>query len=296
MRRRTAMLYAFGIILLVTAGVALFPSSEPSYGGRTLSKWVLDDALIGIGGQEEMRTVSNAIVHIGPQAVPYLVKWIAYERPGWNPALTQYLGSNFGKYKFTRKIQDPLMRRWQLAEASVGAFSVLGAAADPAAPELTQILNRPGPPTDRAPMRALVALARIGPKGLPPLMAVLADPSRSNRWFIAFSITAMGTNARPAIPVLLRCLKDPDPALPPQALHALLAARAEPSLLVPALVECFEDPKMRKTALTTVGGFGPAASNAVSALRKAFQDPDAGIRELATNALRHIDPTALPSQ
>src|SRR4051812_1263402 len=88
MRRRTAILL---IVPAIVALVLLLPSKsqkEPHYSEHSLSYW-----LNAYGAQwygpipnpftPEFDTATNALAQIGTNAVPFLLKWMSYERPSW---------------------------------------------------------------------------------------------------------------------------------------------------------------------------------------------------------------------
>ena len=62
-----------------------------------------------------------------------------------------------------------------------------------------------------------------------------------------------------------------------------------PAQLVTALGS--EDVETRAMAARTLGILGPKASEAVPALKKALNDPDAKVRSEAANALKRIEPS-----
>src|SRR5437762_2441235 len=77
----------YGLLLgvaLVAVGVVvvLSRSGEPAYGGRRLSEWV-----DGYATRYPNSESDEAIRQIGTNAIPYLLKWIQYETPGWKSAL-----------------------------------------------------------------------------------------------------------------------------------------------------------------------------------------------------------------
>ncbi len=100
MRRRQLYLLLGAILLLGLFLYAVFaPSSEPSYGGRTLSQWVEMNAVWWKYNTPEAlqqkAMFSKAISEMGTNAVPHLVKWIQYEEPSWKRALRDFFGRSF---------------------------------------------------------------------------------------------------------------------------------------------------------------------------------------------------------
>jgi HEAT repeat protein len=309
MRRRTYFV-VFGIILLALIGGAMvFHSPEPCYEGRALSEWMEDWAsntvfvvngepssfidLYGPTGQRHRAlrdAATNAICHMGAKAFPHLLNWLEYEQPAWKKRFWIYLSGS--KNRLIRQNRGGLVRRLErpaiLSYVTYDALLALGPAAEEAVPGLTKLLNSGKPAVA---LRAASVLSKIGPKGLPPLVDTLADLSRINRAQIAHCIAYMGTNCRPAMPVLIRCLSDSDSAVRNYARSALRQLKPDPSLIVPQLIEVAANPTLRdRDTILYLGDFGRAASNAAPVLIKVLNDPDEKIRRAALVALQQLQP------
>jgi HEAT repeat protein len=139
------------------------------------------------------------------------------------------------------------------------ALGVLGAEAEPAVPELVQLVQHDSEPKVRS--TAVAALGAIGPA------------------------------AREAVPALARCLKDPDRMIEYQATQALAAIGPED---VPALVELLKDEnaRVRAEAIFLLGQWGAGAKSAVPALMNALNDREPTNRSLAALSLGHMGPDA----
>jgi hypothetical protein len=305
MRQRTYFV-VFGIILLALVGaVVFFHSSEPTYDGRTLSQWMADywecvkpppaspsiftmEMYIGYEGDSpRLRSATNAIRHLAPKATPCLLEWMDYEQPGWSVRLCSYLKGRQGRWGIERRIVDGLERPSTRSRNSAVAFRALGSSAAAAVPQLAKLLKSPKPGVADS---AILALVYIGPKGLPPLTEALADASRTNRDHLAEGIARMGTNGRPAIPVLTRCLREQNNPDLYRLTFFLRQLQPDPSLVIPELIDIVTDPRLRKPLhMDYLGSFGRAASNAVPALLRALEDPDPQIRTYASNALDRIE-------
>src|SRR5215470_9610936 len=103
---------------------------------------------------------------------------------------------------------------------------------------------------------------------VPPISVLIADLTKGTapqtRNAAAYQLAHMGPKAAPAVPALIEALKDP-------------AA----SVRYPAAIALRE--------------IGPAAKAAIPALKKvAEEDPNDEVAAEAKQALRHIDPNALP--
>jgi hypothetical protein len=310
MRRRTYFLVLGTLLLVVAGGAAFFQWSEPAYDGRTLSQWMADywecvkpppaspsmfrmEMYIGYERDSpRLRSATNAIRHLAPKSIPRMLEWMDYEQPNWSVRLCSFLNDRKGAWRIERGIERSIVERLDRPSArsrnSAVAFSALGSSAEAAVPRLTELLKSPKPGVAD---NAILALVYIGPKGLPPLMEALADQSRTNRDHLAEGIARMGTNGRPAIPVLVHCLKEPNNPDLYRFAFFLRQLQPDPGLVIPELITIVADPKLRKPLhIDYLGSFGRAASNAVPALIEALKDPDPQIRMNASNTLQRIEP------
>jgi HEAT repeat protein len=103
----------------------------------------------------------------------------------------------------------------------------------------------------------------------------------------------LGTDAHPAVLLLIRCLDDPN--LAPMAAKTLGRLRLESDVTVPALIECARSTNQstRTLALSGLQEFGPGARAAVPELTKLLSDPDVSVCDAARNALRQIAPEVI---
>jgi hypothetical protein len=186
------------------------------------------------------------------------------------------------------------------AHAAVDAFRILGPEAYPAKFELVRLIN--ASTNEDTIHRLKFALAYLGAEGLPPLTALATNRQRSDRFKALAAIRGMGTNARPALPVLIQCLNDEDYYVAKYTAVTLGYLQLEPALVVPALTNALRDsflrdPWLRPRArfIDSLAQFGPAATSAVPILLGVLEDPNETVRVAATNALRTIDPQAWPT-
>lgn len=91
-----------------------------------------------------------------------------------------------------------------------------------------------------------------------------------------------GTDKDAKITALVELSKAKEGALP--ALDALVAALQDP------------DADVRDNAAATIGEIGPKASKAIPALKKLMESSERNSVAAAMNAIRAIDPKALPSE
>jgi hypothetical protein len=209
-----------------------------------------------------------------------LIDWIDYKYPVWKNRVFKFLQTRNLKSAFALNLSRRLSRPLLFAIHAPEIMRLLDpAAADAAVPGLAKLLHSPKP---GVPDRARDALVQLGPKGLPPLIAGLSEGPTSNRIACAKSISRMRTNAAPAVPGLVRCLRDPDFAIRDCIRIALEQVDADPALVLPELTNIVADPKLRYTDIIQyLGSIRHAASNAVPAFYLAMTDPNPEIRQAA---------------
>jgi HEAT repeat protein len=281
-----------GILLLLVL-VPLFTSSErePTYNGRPLSEWLrLYARWSPSPGSPRNEEAASAIRRIGTNALPYLTKWIQYERPAWRMRLYRLMA----KFPWSSN-HLPRERSLERAEGAAEAFKIFGPEASPAIPELAQIINDHQVKWDSS-FRAFDALVAIGNDGLPPLVEALDNPKMPTRAYIADSIRRMsdsGLDVSSAIPALLRRRDDGYNSLSVRILLDDLSEK--PSAFIPALTNCLHqaDVTIRLGAVEYLGRMGEKARPAVPALTAVFEDANFSMRLEATNALQKIAPETL---
>lgn len=272
---------------MATAAVTFFKRpGEPTYKGKPMSEWLgmRDDAL-----------VSQAMANIGTNAIPVLIAWTAYEPTAFFRA-TLNTKNSFHRY-MPDQIAAMLRRPYAKSCLAVEAFRYLGTNATQAVPALTRIMRNTNRPF--ASVHAVQALSYIGSDAFAPLLAQLADPNPRLRSYTVTAIghmSGMGTNAAAAIPLLVKYTRDKDPTVGMHAALALGNLHLEPEKVVPELTLCLHStnhPEVRQGALWGLKGYCTNAKTAVPLIIQSFTDPDASIRQKATNALKAIAPELL---
>jgi len=260
---------------------------EPEHGGVKLSVWVERNAH---GMYVESRKVVTPFSEIGTNAIPFLLKWIRYEEPTWKEAFYGLVNSGLERLNPDWELTDKQKLR---ADGSVAAFAALGRTAEGAVSELATILNNPK--ASGSAERAAYALGNLGPGGLAPLLAVLTNQQAGRtRLYAAISIQSMGTNVGPAVPVLMKCLRDNDENVVSTAALVLYNLKVESEPVVTALIARLQSSDdVRRAAAYMLGHFEEKARSAVPPMLKLLNDRDAGVRQVATYAIRRIDPEAL---
>jgi hypothetical protein len=284
---------------VASAAVALWPrEKEPEYEGITLSEWlkVMSRRTYNPStGTGEWAHADWAVEHIGSNAVPFLVRWIGYERPGWSRKA--WVQTIFAKFP---RLERSCTRRWDEREAlalmSVAGFKSLGPYARDAIPGLVRLVKAGGP---KPRMRAMTTLEQLGQEGLSPLVEVSNEDSAPGRFEAAAHLLSMGragVDIDRAVPTVLRrgaeIRSNPraDPKFPPGATWSTPPFYVEqmPFASLSAVVGCVShsNSAVRSEAIILLMSWAWYSDPVVSALGGALKDPDLDVRQAATNALR----------
>jgi hypothetical protein len=297
-KRRILLLCLIGAALAVIALIAYKPTShEPSYDGHPLSFWVLTQVTATYDPDQPAKA-TNAINHIGPAALPFLVKWIQYEPPGWRSTFGILLEETpfITVREFGDQIRQPTAYR--LAAATPYAFGILGKTAMPAFDDLCRLMNETNRPCTAS--QAALALSHLGTNAVPPLLAVVTNEHHPAR---LAAINAIGKISYPSdaaqlpVPTITSCLSDTNnPDSQVIATIALGDLKSAPQISIPALVSSLNNgsTELRRYSAIAIGCFGSQASNAIPALTNALKNSDTLVRYYATEALHQIAPTAFP--
>jgi hypothetical protein len=228
MRKRKVIVLATLALAAVVFLLLNTDEREPKYNGHSLSYWVniFGDQwynFLFASVDPRFAEATNAVSHIGTNALPYLLKWIRYEQPSWRSKLIRQVrqlpSSYLPKDKLSNFIEGNNNRKAYYAASS---FRILGTNALPALPELTAMMRDTTSPNTA--LRAAFALSALGPSAFPILTNALADPKQPNRQTLVFAIYAsmpkvVGTNA--CLPPLVAALTDSNPLVRDAATGAL---------------------------------------------------------------------------
>jgi hypothetical protein len=157
-------------------GVASWPAErEPEYQGKKLSEWL--DCGGVLQGRALPEEAQRAVQHIGTNALPCLMRWVACEQSAWSQKAADVYDrwpSSLRAGFFREWLAGKAERRWEVAMTGLDA---LGSDAAPAVPQLVR----------------------------------LAKESRSfrHRYNIIILLGSMGSAARPALPFLTQLSGDP---------------------------------------------------------------------------------------
>lgn len=165
-RRKAIIAALVGVLVLIGAALWLI-CYEPSYDGTRLSGWLTEFQSEKV---ERRLAAAAAIKHIGPQAVPYLVKRLeaepARERSTISPRrvrVLEWLATHTPlKITFVRNLSTRLQ--------ALAALDALGAEGKDALPILEKLVERHPEEPD-----LVFAVARLGEAGMPLLKRSLTN-------------------------------------------------------------------------------------------------------------------------
>jgi len=180
-----------------------------------------------------------------------------------------------------------------LRREAIRALREMGPAARSAIPQLATFTNDPASPAYLK-AEAELALLRIKGESLLPFIERLADTSNTQWRFTAWLVSGLGTNAEPAIPLLVQALSSTNLAIQSAAIRALGGIHGRPDVSIPALIPLLESTNnnVRNESIMALGCFGSAARSAVPQLIHFLNDSNDWPRQCATGALRRIDSEA----
>jgi len=297
MRKRKLLLLILLTILLVAVLLrVLLRTSEPIHQGKPLSYWLHTWAYSP--GLKEKEEAKQATLHIGTNAVPFLLQYIDYTAPRWKKTTTDA----FRKLKNTplvgriipgpMTLDDAAVR----AETAVYVFDALGQTAAYAYTDLARLAcnARKPEPSERA-IRVLM-LRRSGATNA--LGLVLSNaPTRIRLKTLLYVLGQHDLSLLRALqPALIHCLHDPDDDVVKWAAFNLTELKnAEPEAILAILIDALNSSnfKVRTDLIKCIATYDMAAAPAVPSVVPFLTDADPGVRKEATNFLRMIAPEIL---
>jgi HEAT repeat protein len=168
-------------------------------------------------------------------------------------------------------------------------FSLLGAQAAPAVPELIRLSS------EETRVVAHMILLDIGQAAIPDLTAALTNRANPYRVRVcaAEELGSVGVDSSVAT-VLASCLQD-EPQVAEEAAASLGRFHDEPAIAVPALMKAAQNGpnSVREQAIWALAEFNTNALPAVPVLTNFLADPDQRIRGAAGTVLQDIAPEVL---
>lgn len=278
-----AIIFVLAGLLVLGLALELYAvrSQEPVAQGKRLSFW-LKDLRFGQPGETHQRA-QQAVQEMGTNALPALLATLNSKDSPFKLKLNELLSrQSVVKINFKTTAERRVLAHYGL--------EVLGAAAKPAIPALTELLNHGDMPGQTAD-----TLARIGgADALPPLTQALTHKDKRVRCGVVLALGQLGTQADKTVPLLLSVLTNKDPGMRMSAALALGEIEKEPAVVVPALIGALgdADSNVRRGAAAGLRGYSDQveARAAVPALVKLLEDSNAGVRSYAQGTLSRLEP------
>jgi hypothetical protein len=214
------------LLLIAAAGLALLASqpTEPKYNDKPLSFWIARyQSYIVYPHNHE---AEDAILAIGTNAIPILLRWMTHDTPVWRKNLADLER----KYVHTGIFA---LRYRPEHDLATQCLSILGTNALPALPALVKLIRQTDKPSTAT--LATFSLAHLGPQALPYLATALSSKNHIQRAAAVSSICQIYRHGAPTgactVP-LLTATADPDPLVRQLATNAL--SGIAPNLLTTA--------------------------------------------------------------
>jgi hypothetical protein len=300
------MAIALGSIALLTfAGCkTISKPGEPTYSGKPVSLWL--EALRVCKTEKEFVVASNAVHHIGSNAMPYLLRILR----GEIPPSDEPMPPKEAEWKYFLKTTvgtDESAVRLALA------CRVLGSSAAPVITELKNIIGNPsetdhraGPAGISAWDRAVGILLNMHAEGILPLLQGLREAAKTAPGRGSGAVTSLQhlITKDPAglLPRLMSILKQPDEEMRSSAqqlihrafydLSELATDKADVDRLFPVISDVMQhgSDSLRAAVLNYLYRCETNAKRASPLAVKALSDPSEPVRVAAKHALSHIDP------
>ena len=218
MNRRRLGLLLLACVLMVTAGILLWPRErEPEYQGVSLTGWLTSyDSGVVKGNRRSFQKneeAASAVRYIGTNSIPFLLQWMSAEPAPWRRQWRNTFQKLPHPVDRLGRLSDSVYGlKWQLRNRlALDGFEILGPDAASAIPDLIRIMR--GARSERLWFAAVHALGSIGKDGLAPLIAALEEsPVNWRHNFSVMSvITSMeekGINITAALPAMLQSAGD----------------------------------------------------------------------------------------
>ncbi|BCM92502.1 hypothetical protein IAD21_04382 [Abditibacteriota bacterium] len=280
-------------------------AAELLYQNRALTSW-LQDFSYGYGynpnavyetpdhikwRKEKQDAAEVAIQAIGAKALPVLLDRLAI--PAGPPVAEQSQKATF----------DQFAKNY----GTTRGFAALGAKAEPAIPDLIQLLapaydaahrsgSEPGAQLQEWQSYTTGSILRgMGEAAVQSLIEALLNSKDVKIRFGAAMALEYHQRAKEVIPSLIKALDDDDKDVRWRAVRSLGDLRQMPEIAVPAIARRMtDDPEVnvRLYAISALTKFGAEAAPAIPALYKATQDPDPYVFSEVQKALKEIKAAA----
>jgi hypothetical protein len=290
--RKKGILLACLVIAICLLALAT-REHEPCYKGKPLRSWLDDLADYSVSQREEAK---QAVLQIGSNAVPSLVRYIRYSPPfGKKSAVTAF--NKLSRYPITGHI-IPCSLTYDVAEVraetAIQSFHILGQAGSAAYPQLTRLAcDATQPEVSTRAIKVLVFTS--GATNAVHEVLSHACPQIQFETLIYMGQQSVYFPPRVLWPDLIQLLHSGDDDVIRLAAALLVEVKhSQPEAMLAIFIDALRSPKfkVRTQALVSIETFDTAAIPVVPLVTPLLDDPDLSVRKEATNFLRMFAPAA----
>jgi len=234
-------------------------TGEPSYQGKRLGQWLKE-----FETEDQRAEAGHAIQQMGTNALPRLLEMLQSTDSRLKQRVQNFLNSH-------SPVRINLGSANNARTRAVAAFEVLGAAAKPAIPTLTNLLDHSNSDVRSSAIYSLASMGIEAENAVPALLQMLKDKEPGVGALAAIALGIVGRESAAVIPALTVNLQDTDRHVFGAAVRALgqFGDRSLPALAKAAETRTGAE---RRESLSVLASIGSAA--AVSILTNYLRDPD----------------------
>lgn len=263
----------------------------------TVAKSLLPDLIVLASNRTGY--AEGALLAIGPDALPAFTNLLATST---YPKTGNLIGA-FANAVYSNRITPEqaamalpsLVNVWRSTDShgrwyAASAFGAVHQDAELCVPLLVEGISDPVQSVRESSIRSLGTFGDAASAHAGKVAEAFDQADTVTRISICSALAGFKSAQEITIPVLIRALGDTNEVVAVNAAQALGNTRDRPDLTLPALSKAVQDSRkiIRLLASQSIGFYQEEALNAVPLLEGACTDPDAGVRNAATNALRRI--------
>jgi hypothetical protein len=249
---------------------------------------------VGFGG--------GALMAVGPDAIPALTNILATSTFPLTGNLIGYFANAIHSGRITTSdaaaavpslVKVFKSNDWHGRWYAASALGAIHADPEVCVPLLVSGMADPQPSVRNASVQALGNFGETAGPYARKIAELYDQADPNSRRIICSTFGNFASQGQVVVPVLLKGIVDSNDTVRIAAATALGQVHAQPDQSVAALKIAAKDPSLivRLQSVQSIGFFGTLASNAIQVLEEAQLDPDASVRNAATNALKRINLT-----
>jgi hypothetical protein len=307
-KRQVSVVILLAVLALIEVGFYYFDHREPSFEGKSLSEWVL--IVHDERPNPEKENARSVVRQLASRSIPMLLRWLREpDKPSLEERISDMKSRIFGWLQTLHIMKMHIMTGYStrpghriIAVLALADLDVEGRRA--VIPKLIRMLGDKNHKPDEfseAAGAAYMALVRMAPESIDPLIGALSNQDFQVWALSAAALGNIGPDAKRAIPVLEKRLNDKDPRIRISTQGIIARVGGDPNKFVPILIHSLEEAKPDDLdyLLDTLSRYKEHGKPAVPILLTILSNtPDSTnptngmIRGEVIDALRQIDPEA----